>query len=145
MSCSAEACAPASVPQSRLTRPTLRSPLMCMDREALQMHSAGQAGHCVAAGRDLAVNLGDIDAASPPIPWAAMWKSGARPVPISRSPSGPRGEAGHLLRGRLVGIVHNSRPVVEGARGDLLIIPDRRHGLETLEDSAMLRTVVRLS
>jgi hypothetical protein len=29
--------------------------------------------------------------------------------------------------------------------GDLLIIPDGRHGVETLEDSAVLRTVVRLA
>jgi quercetin dioxygenase-like cupin family protein len=32
----------------------------------------------------------------------------------------------------------------EAARGDLLIIPDRRHSLEALENSALLLTVAKL-
>jgi quercetin dioxygenase-like cupin family protein len=32
----------------------------------------------------------------------------------------------------------------EAARGDLLIIPDKRHSLEALEDSALLLTVAKL-
>jgi quercetin dioxygenase-like cupin family protein len=32
----------------------------------------------------------------------------------------------------------------DAARGDLLIIPDRRHSLEALEDSALLLTVAKL-
>ena len=33
----------------------------------------------------------------------------------------------------------------EAARGDLLIVPDRRHSLEALQDSAVLLTVAKLS
>ena len=32
----------------------------------------------------------------------------------------------------------------EGSRGDLIIVPDRRHRLEALEDSAVLLTVAKL-
>ena len=33
----------------------------------------------------------------------------------------------------------------DAARGDLLIVPDRRHSLEALQDSAVLLTVAKLS
>jgi quercetin dioxygenase-like cupin family protein len=33
----------------------------------------------------------------------------------------------------------------EAARGDLLIVPDKRHSLEALQDSAVLLTVAKLS
>ena len=33
----------------------------------------------------------------------------------------------------------------EGGRGDLLIVPDARHSLEALDDSAVLLTVAKLS
>ena len=33
----------------------------------------------------------------------------------------------------------------DGARGDLLIVPDKRANLEALEDSALLLTVAKLS
>ena len=33
----------------------------------------------------------------------------------------------------------------EGGRGDLLIIPDARHSLEALDDSAVMLTVAKLS
>jgi quercetin dioxygenase-like cupin family protein len=35
-------------------------------------------------------------------------------------------------------------PAWEGSRGDLIIVPDARHRLEALEDSAVLLTVAKL-
>ncbi|MDQ3359773.1 MAG: LuxR family transcriptional regulator, partial [Actinomycetota bacterium] len=49
----------------------------------------------------------------------------------------------HVLRGRvrlLAGEVS-----WDGIAGDLLIIPDARHSLQALEDSAVLLTVAKLS
>lgn len=45
-----------------------------------------------------------------------------------------------VLRGRVR--LNSGDDSVEGAAGDLLIIPDARHSLDALEDSAVLLTVL---
>ncbi|MET8944069.1 cupin domain-containing protein [Streptomyces sp. NPDC004542] len=46
-----------------------------------------------------------------------------------------------VLRGRVR--LHSGGNVWEGAAGDLLVVPPARHGLEALQDAAVLLTAVK--
>jgi len=48
----------------------------------------------------------------------------------------------HVLHGRVR--LHSGDVTWEGTPGDLLVVPDARHSLEALEDSAVLLTVAKL-
>lgn len=48
----------------------------------------------------------------------------------------------HVLHGRVR--LHSGDITWDGRPGDLLVIPDARHSLEALEDSAVLLTVAKL-
>ncbi len=53
------------------------------------------------------------------------------------------GEASvHVLHGRVRLAAGDT--YVDGAAGDLLVVPDERHSLEALDDSAVLLTVAKL-
>jgi quercetin dioxygenase-like cupin family protein len=48
----------------------------------------------------------------------------------------------HVLRGRVR--LATGELSLEGRSGDLIVVPDARHSLEALEDSAVLLTVAKL-
>jgi quercetin dioxygenase-like cupin family protein len=48
----------------------------------------------------------------------------------------------HVLRGRVK--LGSGDVAWEGAAGDLLIVPDARHSLDAIEDSAVLLTVAKI-
>jgi quercetin dioxygenase-like cupin family protein len=47
----------------------------------------------------------------------------------------------HVLHGRV--LLSSGEVAWEGSAGDLIIVPDARHALEALEDSAVLLTVAK--
>jgi quercetin dioxygenase-like cupin family protein len=47
----------------------------------------------------------------------------------------------HVLHGRV--LVTNAKAQWEGSAGDHIVIPNSRHGLQALEDSAVVLTVVK--
>jgi hypothetical protein len=65
-----------------------------------------------------------------------------RPVAIELGPNGGNVATVHVLRGRVRLTCEGQS--WEGRSGDLLKVPNARHGLQALEDSAILLTVAKL-
>ncbi|MFC5382031.1 LuxR family transcriptional regulator [Aquipuribacter nitratireducens] len=92
----------------------------------------------------------------------------ARDAPAGRSAATVYGGSGHVLRHTLIALIGGRRldehenpgeatvhvlhgrvvlastgSAVDGAHGDLLVVPQARHSLEALEDSVVLLTVTK--